>query len=102
MKQTPFVKIKQKPDVLHKNDAKYDILLVEDNLINQKVLSRQLIRKGHRVQIANHGQEALDILAKSRFCIEGGSELSCILMDVEMPVMGVSCSNAPATYFDSA
>jgi signal transduction histidine kinase/CheY-like chemotaxis protein len=57
------------------------VLLVEDNLINQQVLVKQLKKAGCVVDVANHGQEALDIL-------EGKSELfDVILMDMEMPVM---------------
>lgn len=43
------------------------ILIVEDNLINQKVLSQQLRRAGCTTHIANHGFEALCVLARSTF-----------------------------------
>ncbi|KAF1991692.1 hypothetical protein K402DRAFT_131530 [Aulographum hederae CBS 113979] len=43
------------------------ILLVEDNLVNQKVFSKQLRKHGYAVSIANHGQEALDYLATTDF-----------------------------------
>lgn len=57
-----------------------DILLVEDNLVNQK-LAVSLIKKwGHRVSVAENGQEALNILEDNRFDI--------IFMDMQMPVMG--------------
>jgi hypothetical protein len=36
------------------------ILLVEDNALNQRVASQLLSRDGHRVTVANDGQEALD------------------------------------------
>lgn len=69
------------------------ILIVEDNLINQKVLSKQLKKAGHAVDIANHGKECLEFLANSHFCKTGGGNLSVVLMDVEMPVMnGVDCT----------
>ncbi len=55
------------------------ILIVEDNLINQKVVSAILRKKGFVVEIANNGQEALDKL-------EAG-EFSLVLMDVQMPLM---------------
>jgi PAS domain S-box-containing protein len=67
-----------------------DIMLVEDNLINQKVLRRQLESLGHRVIIANHGKQALEILQKTTFWKgngDSGYRLNVILMDVEMPVM---------------
>jgi CheY-like chemotaxis protein len=74
-------------------DAKLDIMIVEDNLINQKVLSRQLIRLGHSVTLANHGMECVELLRRSRFCNEAGQGLSVILMDIEMPVMdGMACA----------
>lgn len=69
------------------------VLIVEDNLINQKVLSRHLKKAGFFVKIANHGLECLDILAESHFCKDGGTKLSVVLMDIEMPVMnGIECT----------
>ncbi|KAF2448474.1 hypothetical protein P171DRAFT_213403 [Karstenula rhodostoma CBS 690.94] len=55
------------------------VLLVEDNLINQKVLSMQLRRGGCIVEVANHGLEALEYLEKSTF--------DAVLMDSEMPIL---------------
>jgi PAS domain S-box-containing protein len=55
------------------------ILLVEDNEINQQVASELLEQAFFRVEIANHGQEAIDKLEPGRF--------DCVLMDVQMPVM---------------
>ncbi len=56
-----------------------EILLVEDNEINQQVASEILEQAGFYVDIANHGQEALDML--------GNKTYDCVLMDVQMPVM---------------
>jgi CheY-like chemotaxis protein len=73
----------------------YHILLVEDNLINQKVLSKQLRNGGCTVHVANHGIEALDFLSRTTFWADndGGMELSVILMDLEMPIMdGLTCT----------
>lgn len=68
------------------------VLLVEDNLVNQRVMSMQLRRSGYEVSIASHGIEALDILRRSRYCLAGGSPLDIVLMDVEMPIMdGITC-----------
>lgn len=58
---------------------KLQVLLVEDNPINQQVLSKQLKRVGCVVEVASHGLEALEILEKKVFDI--------VLMDIEMPVM---------------
>ncbi|KAL5049343.1 hypothetical protein BDW71DRAFT_217485 [Aspergillus fruticulosus] len=55
------------------------VLFVEDNIINQKVVSRKLKVSGFEVTTANNGQEALDLWDRDKF--------DCILMDQEMPVM---------------
>ena len=97
------------PDTLH-------VLVVEDNLINQRVLAKQLRNLGCIVSVANHGQEALDFLPKTTLWnndhpmsdsialkeiyhipstepIPSGHndalpvELNLILMDWEMPIM---------------
>jgi len=57
------------------------VLVVDDNVINQKVLDRILKRLGVTdISIVNNGKKAVDITASNRF--------DCILMDMEMPVMG--------------
>jgi len=43
------------------------ILIVEDNILNQKVLLKQLRSAGCIVSVANHGGEALAFLENSRF-----------------------------------
>jgi CheY-like chemotaxis protein len=77
------------PPVEEKPPQKH-VLIVEDNLVNQKVLAKQLRTIGYAVHVANHGQEALNFLEKSRFWhdkAETGIPLDVILMDLEMPVM---------------
>lgn len=56
-----------------------DILIVEDNLINQKLTKEILVKAGHKVTVADNGLRALD-LAKERL-------FDVILMDIQMPVM---------------
>jgi PAS domain S-box-containing protein len=70
------------------------VLIVEDNLVNQKVLQKQLKNLGTEVYVANHGGEALEKLRQSTYCTEGGTlELGVVLMDQEMPVMdGLTCT----------
>jgi signal transduction histidine kinase/DNA-binding response OmpR family regulator len=64
------------------------VLLVEDNLINQRVLRKQLTKSDCEVEVANHGIEALDILLKSTETLP----FDIALMDVQMPVMdGLAC-----------
>lgn len=73
------------------------ILIVEDNLVNQRVLSRQLRNVGCAVSVANHGQEALNFLQHTRFWQGNpdGKALSVVLMDLEMPIMdGLTCVKA--------
>ncbi len=55
------------------------ILVVEDNRINQQVVSEILANCGCEVVVADNGQEALDVLAVQQ--VEG------VLMDLQMPVM---------------
>ncbi|SCZ87449.1 BZ3500_MvSof-1268-A1-R1_Chr2-2g04915 [Microbotryum saponariae] len=66
------------------------ILVVEDNLINQKVMTRQLKLAGYGVTVANHGREALDILLaeSTRTNHHEQGPIVMVLMDIEMPVMG--------------
>jgi two-component system sensor histidine kinase/response regulator len=56
------------------------ILLVEDNVVNQRVASGLLTRRGHPVTLAQDGREALARLEHETFDL--------VLMDVQMPVMG--------------
>ncbi len=53
------------------------VLVVEDNLINQKVARKHLERAGVDVEIANDGHEALAALERERYAL--------VLMDCEMP-----------------
>ncbi|KAH8197320.1 hypothetical protein TruAng_008524 [Truncatella angustata] len=69
-----------------------DILVVEDNLVNQTVLIKQLKKRGIGVSAANDGIEALAHLDGTTFRKVGGKKLSVILMDLEMPNMdGLTC-----------
>lgn len=73
------------------------VLIVEDNLVNQRVLQKQLKNLGTEVHLANHGGEALEKLQQSTYWAEGGPsgklELGVVLMDQEMPVMdGLTCT----------
>jgi signal transduction histidine kinase/DNA-binding response OmpR family regulator/HPt (histidine-containing phosphotransfer) domain-containing protein len=71
----------------HHDDIKSEIaglagarlLLVEDNEINQELALELLTNNGITVEVANNGQEALDIL--------GDQEFDGVLMDCQMPVM---------------
>ncbi|WP_372774537.1 response regulator [Mangrovibacterium sp.] len=60
-------------------NEKLSILLVEDNVLNQRIVTFSLKKYNHNVQIANNGLEALEFFKKSKFDV--------ILMDIMMPVM---------------
>ncbi|RYX92724.1 MAG: response regulator [Comamonadaceae bacterium] len=63
------------------------ILLVEDNDINQEVASAMLTDAGFRVDIAENGQVALDMVRRDAYDL--------VLMDMQMPVMdGVAATQA--------
>ena len=55
------------------------VLLVEDNVVNQKVAVRFLERLGCSVQVANNGAEGVEAVRGRRYSI--------VLMDLQMPVM---------------
>lgn len=56
-----------------------NILLVEDDLINQKVANSILKRRNHKLTIADNGQIGVDLFLKNDYDI--------ILMDIQMPVL---------------
>ncbi|MBP9904050.1 MAG: PAS domain S-box protein [Rhodoferax sp.] len=57
------------------------VLVAEDNFVNQQIASELLTGEGAVVELANHGQEALDMLQAP------GSHFDVVLMDMQMPVM---------------
>jgi two-component system sensor histidine kinase/response regulator len=71
----------------HSNHTKIDlnslkgarILLAEDNLLNQQIATEILEDEGFVVEIANNGQEAVNMANKSQYDI--------VLMDMQMPIM---------------
>ncbi len=72
------------------------ILVVEDNMINQRVACKLLDRLGYRTIVAEDGQQALEQLAAAR------AQISLILMDCRMPVMdGLQATQAIRAQGDS-
>ena len=58
------------------------ILVVDDVLSNRKLLCRLLERKGHKCDMAENGQRALDAIKS-----DTGGGYHCLLIDFEMPVL---------------
>lgn len=83
-----------KRKVLKISDSSRHVLVVEDNIVNQKVLTKQLRSAGCVVSVANHGAEALAFLKSSKYWAGNlmGKELSVVLMDLEVRI----CSSLPA------
>jgi CheY-like chemotaxis protein len=58
-------------------DERGFVLVVDDNEMNRDILSRILLRRGHRVSIAANGREALETLA--------AQPVDLVLLDILMP-----------------
>lgn len=56
------------------------VLVAEDNVINQKLITRVLKDFGLDVTVANNGEEALETFKSDQF--------DMVFMDIQMPVMG--------------
>ncbi len=56
------------------------ILVVEDNQVNQKVVTAVLRKRGFAIELVNNGAEALEALERL-------GSVDLVIMDVQMPVM---------------
>jgi two-component system sensor histidine kinase/response regulator len=65
--------------IVNAEQVSLDVLVVEDNVVNQKLATALLKRWGHRVSVADNGQVALEALAAHQFDL--------VFMDMMMPVM---------------
>ncbi|MGB4069362.1 MAG: response regulator [Nitrospira sp.] len=61
------------------NVQHWRILIVEDNIVNQKLAVRMMEKLGYQPDVVENGQEALTALAKGDY--------AAILMDCQMPIM---------------
>ena len=57
------------------------IMLVEDNKLNQRLMESSLKRFGFTIEVANNGQEAVDMYTANP------GQYDLIIMDIMMPVM---------------
>ncbi len=55
------------------------VLVAEDNAVNQRLASRLLEKRGHRVTVTANGREAVEAIANNKFDL--------VLMDIQMPKM---------------
>jgi len=69
----------KKITVVHENQTTGNILLVEDNLSNQKLTKKILEKRGYQVDIAENGRLGVEAFIKHRYDL--------ILMDIYMPEM---------------
>lgn len=56
------------------------ILVAEDNGTNRKIISKMLQHGGHKVELAENGEQALDMLEERRYDL--------VILDMNMPMMG--------------
>ena len=77
--QKPASATKPPAPILTSPNRRLSTLIVEDEQINQQILQAILTKLGHQSTLANHGEQALELLQSNRYDI--------ILMDVQMPVL---------------
>jgi two-component system sensor histidine kinase/response regulator len=78
--QPPAVVTGPKLSETPERDSALKVLLAEDNEVNRKLAVRLLEKRGHHVDVAFNGREALIALRNSHYDL--------VLMDVQMPEMG--------------
>jgi CheY-like chemotaxis protein len=64
---------------LPRTDRPLSVLVADDTPANQKVVKAILTRRGHEVELADNGRQALDRLSQRPFDV--------VLMDAQMPMM---------------
>eukprot|EP01111_Echinosteliopsis_oligospora_P010873 TRINITY_DN3460_c0_g1_i1.p1 TRINITY_DN3460_c0_g1~~TRINITY_DN3460_c0_g1_i1.p1 ORF type:complete len:962 (+),score=261.26 TRINITY_DN3460_c0_g1_i1:3262-6147(+) len=63
-------------------------LVVEDNHMNQKIITRMLTKMNCTFTIACNGREAVDLFQRAFLKVDRSSRhIDCILMDIQMPEM---------------
>ncbi len=73
------------PITMEMPEKNIKILVAEDNLINQKVANAMFHKIGFKIEMANNGQEAVELFEKNLY--------DMIFMDLQMPVMdGISAT----------
>lgn len=66
------------------NHNQINVLFVEDNMINRKLLTRKMEAKGFTVTTANNGQEAVEAFRAASDVKQTSRAFDCVLMDQEV------------------
>mmetsp|Transcript_599 Transcript_599/g.1926 ORF Transcript_599/g.1926 Transcript_599/m.1926 type:complete len:420 (+) Transcript_599:589-1848(+) len=61
-------------------------MIVEDDAVNQKMLTKVVAKMGLNVEVVGNGKEAIDCWEARK--VQGGAAFDLIFMDMEMPIMG--------------
>lgn len=72
-------KVKEDSIIMGKENQKLDILVAEDNKVNQLFMKKLLEKNAFNVEIAENGEEAVEMYSQKEFDI--------IFMDIQMPKM---------------
>ncbi|KAM3423816.1 hypothetical protein BST61_g1215 [Cercospora zeina] len=73
---------------MKRSGSRAHVLLVEDNVVNARIVFRKLEAKGFNVTTANNGKEAVDAVRAAPKASTGDKlAFDVILMDQEMPVL---------------
>ena len=70
---------KEEKDAEDAKKINYHVLVVEDNPVNQKVVSLALKKMGHTFDLAEHGEAGVSKFKENKYDL--------IIMDIQMPVM---------------
>lgn len=89
----------QTQSLQHSVSPQPNVLIVEDNIINQRLLCKLIKKHGYDTTTANNGEEALALMANSTWNPEHTkstsgvvSTIDIVLCDIEMPIMdGKTC-----------
>lgn len=73
--------VKSSPVATSPENNGLNVLVVEDNKVNQKLLLNMLRRLGHTASVAENGKEAIDTIAAG-----DPDQFDLCLMDIQMPV----------------
>ncbi|PZU99378.1 MAG: hypothetical protein DCE90_02375 [Pseudanabaena sp.] len=80
----PYTSDLSEASIIKADQYPLKILVVEDNLLNQKIATLMLQKLGYKPDIATNGRECVDLLTAPN--IESPYDL--IFMDIQMPIMG--------------